>query len=45
MTLLFGLAAFIPMHGDYINSDVLLIEVERTMKASPKPPKRQSSQR
>lgn len=40
LTLLFGLAAFIPMRGDYVNSDVLLIEVERTLKASPRPPKR-----
>jgi type IV secretory pathway VirB3-like protein len=40
LTLLFGLAAYIPMHGDYVNSDILLIEVERTLKASPRPPKR-----
>ncbi|GAB4309420.1 MAG: hypothetical protein Kow00117_02770 [Phototrophicales bacterium] len=34
-----GLAAYIPLRGDYINSDILLIEVEKTLKASPKPPK------
>ena len=34
-----GLATFIPMMGDYKNSDVLLIELERVLKASPKPPK------
>jgi hypothetical protein len=37
---LFAGAAYIPLHGDYINSDSLLIEVEKTLKASPKPPKK-----
>jgi len=31
---------FIPLRGDYFNSDRLLIEVEKTLKASPKPPKK-----
>lgn len=34
-----GLAAYIPLRGDYVNSDILLIAVEKTLKASPKPPK------
>lgn len=38
-----GLAAYIPLRGDYVNSDILLIEVEKTLKASPKPPKNSSS--
>lgn len=38
--LLIGIATYIPMMGDYRNSDVLLIEIERLFKASPKPPKR-----
>lgn len=40
LALLGGAAAYIPMAGDYRNSDILLIEVERTFKANPKPPKR-----
>jgi hypothetical protein len=36
----FGLVAYIPLRGDYINSDLLLIEIERNLKASPKPPKK-----
>jgi hypothetical protein len=34
-----GGALYIPMRGDYDNSDRLLLEVERALKASPKPPK------
>lgn len=33
----FGVMAYIPMRGDYINSDLLLLEVEKTLKASPAP--------
>jgi hypothetical protein len=32
-------AIYIPLRGDYENSDRLLIEVERTLKADPKPKK------
>ncbi|MCU0497832.1 MAG: hypothetical protein MUF87_10810 [Anaerolineae bacterium] len=34
-----GFVVYIPLRGDYENSDKLLLEVERTLKASPKPPK------
>lgn len=34
-----GSATYIPLRGDYVNSDILLMEVEKTLKASPKPPK------
>lgn len=39
--LLFPMAAvlYIPMQGDYLNSEVLLDEVEKTLKAKPTPPK------
>ena len=39
--LLVGLAAilYIPMQGDYMNSTVLLDEVQKTLKAKPTPPK------
>lgn len=40
VTLVFGVLAYIPLRGDYINSDTLLLELERTLKASPKPPKK-----
>lgn len=40
MLLVAGLVAYIPLHGDYINSDVLLVIVEKTLKADPKPPKK-----
>jgi len=40
ITVIFGAIIYIPLRGDYINSDVLLIEVEKTLKASPKPPKK-----
>jgi hypothetical protein len=35
-----GLAAYIPLRGDYVNSDLLLIEIEKTLKASPTPPRK-----
>jgi hypothetical protein len=35
-----GGLALLPLHGDYINSEILLIEVERALKASPIPPKK-----
>ncbi len=34
-----GAISYIPLHGDYVNSDALLVIVERTLKADPKPPK------
>lgn len=34
-----GAVIYIPLRGDYENSERLLIEVEKTLKASPKPPK------
>lgn len=37
---LFAGLAYIPLRGDYVNSDLLLIEVERTLKATPKVPKK-----
>ena len=39
-SLVVGAATFIPLIGDYRNSDVLLIDVERLLKASPKPKKK-----
>lgn len=39
VALILGFATFIPMMGDYNNSDILLIELERVLKASPRPPK------
>ncbi|MDX1993107.1 MAG: hypothetical protein SF029_11990 [bacterium] len=38
--LLVGGAAYVPMRGDYNNSEILLMELERTLKASPKPSKK-----
>lgn len=38
--LLAGAMAYVPLHGDYVNSEILLIEVERTLGASPRPPKK-----
>lgn len=40
LMVLAGGVLYIPLRGDYENSERLLIEVERTLKASPKPPKR-----
>ncbi|MBC8100477.1 MAG: hypothetical protein H7Y11_13615 [Armatimonadetes bacterium] len=39
LVLLAGAVVYIPLRGDFENGDKLLIEVERTLKASPKPPK------
>jgi hypothetical protein len=39
VTLLFGGIAYVPLRGDFVNSETLLIEVEKTLKATPKPPK------
>lgn len=38
ISLLMGGAAYVPFRGDYENSETLLIELERTLKASPKQP-------
>jgi hypothetical protein len=35
-----GAMTYIPLHGDYVNSDALLVILERTLKADPKPPKK-----
>lgn len=43
VSLLVGVAAFVPFRGDYENSETLLIELERTLKASPKMPGRKST--
>jgi hypothetical protein len=40
VVLLMGGLAFIPMIGDYNNSETLLIEVEKILKASPRPPRK-----
>ena len=40
VTVVFSLIAYIPLRGDYVNGDRLLIEVEKTLKASPTPPKK-----
>lgn len=43
LALMVGLAGsvvYVPLRGDYQNSDQLLIEVERTLKANPKAPKK-----
>ncbi|MFW5692467.1 MAG: hypothetical protein ACOCX3_03865 [Chloroflexota bacterium] len=39
-TLLLGIVAAVLLYGDWINSDVLLKTVEKTLKADPKPPKK-----
>lgn len=39
---LIGAISYVILRGDYRNSDLLLLEVERTLKASPKPPKKKS---
>ncbi len=36
----FAAYLYIPLHGDYLNSSVLVDEVERTLKAKAKPPKK-----
>lgn len=40
LSVIFAGLFYIPMRGDYVNSDVLLIELEGTLKATPKPPKK-----
>jgi len=35
-----GAFAYVMLRGDYRNSEALLVEVERTLKASPNPPKK-----
>lgn len=40
LAVIFGVIAYVPLRGDYVNSDLLLIEVERTLRANPKPPKK-----
>ena len=39
LAIIVGAFAYMPLRGDYLNSEILLIEVERTLKASPNPPK------
>ncbi len=38
----FAAYLYIPLHGDYLNSEVLIDEVQKTLKAKPKPPKKTS---
>ncbi|MCL4256360.1 MAG: hypothetical protein KJ043_21560 [Anaerolineae bacterium] len=38
--ILAGFSAYVMLRGDYRNSEALLVEIERTLKASPKPPKK-----
>ncbi len=40
VAMLAAVVAYVTLRGDYENSDRLLMEVERTLKADPKPPKR-----
>lgn len=40
LSVIFAGLFYIPMRGDYLNSDVLLLELERTLKATPTPPKK-----
>ncbi len=35
LVFLFGSLLYVPLRGDYVNSETLLIEIERTLKASP----------
>ncbi|MDX2078845.1 MAG: hypothetical protein SFZ02_20595 [bacterium] len=37
-----GIGAYVMLRGDYRNSEFLLVEVEKTLKASPNPPKKKS---
>lgn len=39
LILIAGAALYVPLRGDYQNGDRLLIEIERVLKATPKPPK------
>ncbi|MEO8392215.1 MAG: hypothetical protein ABI700_04405 [Chloroflexota bacterium] len=36
----FAAYLYIPLHGDYLNSEILIDEVQKTLKAKPKPPKK-----
>jgi hypothetical protein len=36
----FAAYLYIPLHGDYLNSAMLIDEVQKTLKAKPKPPKK-----
>ena len=38
----FAAYLYIPLHGDYLNSEVLIDEVQKTLKAKAKPPKKTS---
>ena len=38
----FAAYLYIPLHGDYLNSEVLIDEVQKTLKARPKPPRKTS---
>ena len=38
----FAAYLYIPLHGDYLNSEVLIDEVQKTLKAKTKPPKKTS---
>ncbi len=38
--ILAGFSAYVMLRGDYRNSEALLVEIERTLKASPQPPKK-----
>jgi hypothetical protein len=40
MLLIGAFITYIPLYGDYVNSDVLLVIVEKTLKADPKRPKK-----
>lgn len=40
LSIVAGLAAYVMLRGDYRNSEALLIEIERTLKASPTPSKK-----
>jgi hypothetical protein len=37
-----GIGAYVMLRGDYRNSEFLLVEVEKTLKASPNPPKKKT---
>lgn len=39
VTLIFGGLSYVPLRGDFVNSETLLIEVEKTLGATPRPPK------
>lgn len=45
VALLAGLALFIPMRGDYANSEILLSELQKTLNAKFTPPKKETPKR